>query len=103
MSHIPPCTTELEIRRLLLLNQFATQASKHHPAADDGKCFYCGFRPVAKSVSLCEVCEGRRQMLAKRYPEVATTVIATTTKVRHPKGFEPVGPTATAWSPHNSE
>jgi hypothetical protein len=68
LSHEAPCTTELEIQRLHFLD--AQAAKVEAQLSGDGLCFYCGFRARARG-NLCDVCEGRRQMLTKRYPEAA--------------------------------
>jgi hypothetical protein len=69
MSHEPPCTTELEIQRLHFLDALKARPLTPWTEADH-YCAYCGFRPRAGQ-PLCEMCEGRRQMLATRYPEAA--------------------------------
>ncbi len=96
MIHDAPCLAELEQARLILLNRFATEPPKHHPGNVDGLCFFCGCRPRAGKAALCAPCEGRRQMLQARYPEITISGLrdfASTTTI-----YE-----AHEWSPHNSE
>lgn len=87
MSHEPPCTAELEQRRLLLLNGYVDGT---HAFVRDGKCAYCGIHAVAE-IPLCVVCEERRQRLTLRYPDISIG------NMRH------IAEASREWSPHNSE
>lgn len=62
MNGLAPCQAEVEQQRLFELNTLATKRL----FLDDGKCLYCGIR--ARVRNLCVLCEGRREMLAARYP-----------------------------------